>query len=540
MPARVSHACELCRGQRRRCLPGTSTSTCKACERAGLRCVTHTPTKRGTESKQTIEDLSRQVFLLQNIIREQSQGLLPSAPNPRVNTILSTVLRHPTLGDVISAKLVSAGIQDMQCPRLWKLDMPTIGTVLQNYNLMATKTPFCTMAALSDIPIQLEGNTVFTLAAMLVAPDTDHEITKQLDFVFHRVLTDQAMVRGKQNIDLLNGLVTYLMWFHHRYDPETQQYYQYLQLAKAMAEDLRLVKWLEGCTSEAERTAHIEVARIVAGLCFIDRGTVILDTVRIRSTISNYAADVATRLIHDSSTRSADECACDIMHVIYQSSSSSSNLATAQGCGSTLASDESCNYYGIVHRFWLAWSCLHGQRSVTHDGDEIRALCSLHFANLKTVIRFVQSKSIAYLHTMTIVEWAYFLASLITIPHLEIMGGDILKGCTAEIAQSINAWLMQEQQNDPQLFQNSKHLWWLLGIARDISSTVSTGNGIASLEDLIAASPYELLEQLTERLCGFRKGVNCTQSLTPRSNPVDNSNEDDTWARVIAEWTNLN
>lgn len=466
--------------------------------------------------------------------------MLQLASDLPLSTALNAKQQPPTLGNVLSAKLVCAGIQNAQYPQLWNLDIPSIENILRKYNNMATETPFCTTAALSDVVAHLEENTVFTLAAMLIAPDVDHEITKQLDFVFHRVLTDQAMVRGKQNLDLLNGLVTYLMWFHHRYDPETQQYFQYLQLAKAMVEDLRLVQCLRDYASEADRLTHVDVARILAGLCYVDRGTIILDTIRARPTMSIESARIATEIIKSSRDRPADEYACDVVRVIYQNFSSSRDFTSSGSCESPFEPNNSCNYYAIVRHFWRAWSCLHGQPMEAHNSVQSRVLCALHFANLNTVVSFVRKRSMTYLQTMTIVEWAYLLASLITIPHLEIMSGDILIGRTAEIAENIKIWLVQGQANDAQLLQRSKHLWWLHGIIKDIDSTVRTRNGITSLEELVAASPYELLEQLTERLCGFRKSVTHGQALNPQSKSTENRGEDDTWARVIAEWTNLN
>jgi hypothetical protein len=62
------------------------------------------------------------------------------------------------------------------------------------------------------------------------------------DLTFHNVLARKAIVKGKRNLELLQGLLIYLAWHHHYSRHETQQIYPYLQLAIGMVVDLGLNK----------------------------------------------------------------------------------------------------------------------------------------------------------------------------------------------------------------------------------------------------------------------------------------------------------
>lgn len=83
----------------------------------------------------------------------------------------------------------------------------------------------------------------FATLAMLVASSSANErLQTACDFTFRNMLARKVIVEGKRNLELLQGLLIYLAWHHHYLRHETQQIYQYLQLAIGMVVDLGLNK----------------------------------------------------------------------------------------------------------------------------------------------------------------------------------------------------------------------------------------------------------------------------------------------------------
>ena len=81
------------------------------------------------------------------------------------------------------------------------------------------------------------------MLAMLVASSSaNKQLQAACDLAFRNILARKVIVEGKRNLELLQGLLIYLAWHHHYMRHETQQIYQYLQLAIGMVVDLGLNK----------------------------------------------------------------------------------------------------------------------------------------------------------------------------------------------------------------------------------------------------------------------------------------------------------
>lgn len=77
-----------------------------------------------------------------------------------------------------------------------------------------------------------------TLGVLLAASIGDEEFQAACDLLFRNVLATKIIVYGERSLELLQGLLVYLAWHHHYMNRETQQLYQYVQLAIGMAIDL--------------------------------------------------------------------------------------------------------------------------------------------------------------------------------------------------------------------------------------------------------------------------------------------------------------
>lgn len=529
MPAtKTTRACERCRQRKARCLPGSSSNACVSCELLGLSCTAHMPVKRGVKAQQTIEDLSRQVAALQLALCEQSK-LLPGSQSIDVDLQQNV----PTFGSILVGSLTSAGVVRDQCTELWMMHPEQINKLLDLYNKMAAAVPFSILIDAINPVAVLQNSTVLSLAALLVAPGLEPTIASQLDMAFHRVLSDQVMVQGKQTFDIFGGLVTYLLWFHHRYDPVTQQYFQYLQLAKAMSEDLEISKCLESNTEHISGFSRTTLARMLAGLYFIDQGTLRLDTARSRAPLSVSVAHTAAEILHGSTERPSDVYARSILDALGSGSAlpyldvdkQSEQMGGIQPSG--------CQCYDLVQCFSGVWRSLRTLDS-PHCPDSLSMQSLIAAAaELNNFANLVLRKSPTYLQTMTIVEWAYLLAVLCKMPHLEGCAPDTLGGTTGMMVDSMTGYLLKGQAENSKFLEQAKHLWWLQGILADAKMRTAAPHNPQVSRKLLMTSTYELLEQLTERLTGFRKRVKIEdRSWVEHNDPA----EDHEYDQILSQW----
>lgn len=529
MPAtKTARACERCRQRKARCLPGLSSNACASCELLGLSCNTHVPVKRGVRAQQTIEDLSRQVAALQLALYEQSK-LLPGPQ--RADADLQQNV--PTFGSILIESLTSAGVVPDQCTELWTMRPAEVNTSLDQYNKMAAAVPFSVLIVSIDPVVTLQDSTVLSLAALLVAPNLEPVIASQLDMVFHRVLSDQAMVQGKQSFDIFGGLVTYLLWFHHRYDPVTQQYFQYLQLAKAMSEDLQIGKCLDSNSSDISGFSRTSLARMLAGLYFIDQGTLRLDTVRSRVPLSESAAHTAAEILYSATERPSDVYAKSILEALSDGSALAHLNAEKQAelIGRVYLSG--CQCYDTVQCFSRVWRNLQFFNS-THPSEPFPLQqCIVVAAKLNDFTDLVCQKPPSYLQTMTLVEWAYLLAVLSKMPHLEGCAPSSLAGRTEAMVDKMTKHLIKAQAENPKLLNQAKHLWWLQGILADATSRIAAPHDPQVSRQLLMTSTYELLEQLTERLTGFRKRVKIEEKPQAKHDGLADDLEYD---QILSQW----
>lgn len=470
---------------------------------------------------------------MQLALQEQAK-LLDSCQNSHESLI--PIAHHgPTLGNIISAELISAGVIESQMIDVWQMSLVSVIEALHQYNNMAIAIPFSILIETLEVRKVLRRSPVLVLSAILVSPNLDPSIAKRLDHTFHRVLMDQAMVQGKQNFDILGGLITYLLWFHHRYDPETQQFFQYLQLAKAMVEDLQVKKFLDSGASTLSDVPRISVARMLVGLSYVDQGTMMLDTIRHRTPISINHAQMASRMIASFPERPIDVYANAILGMVCNISINPDSSALVES--NVLDRSGSSLCYDIVRSFSEIWHALRRLKSSTPPISQTQLYVDAA-AKMKILTNIVCQQPHSYLQTMTIIEWAYLLTVLVKMPYLERCIPHILSGHTNETVARLRSKLMEGFNSNTRFLQHAKHLWWLEGVLSDAVSILAQSQDTSTAQQFLNASTYELLEQLTERLTGFRKGVNLEQDSAPLQRQANTLN-DENFDYAFAQWIHL-
>lgn len=127
-------------------------------------------------------------------------------------------------------------------PRCRSLTLKMAEAFWNQYKTMAEAVPFA--VELSDFTLDelLSTRPILLLTAIVTGGSSSPEFEKQADELFRHILADRVIVRCQRSLELLQSLLTYMTWYHHRFDPETVQFWQFLQLANGMYMDLGLPK----------------------------------------------------------------------------------------------------------------------------------------------------------------------------------------------------------------------------------------------------------------------------------------------------------
>lgn len=168
------------------------------------------------------------------------------------------------------------GPEALRYPQMAKVELQTCLEYLKHYETMAGTTLFALplhtnflSADRSDLPLELVGEKpILLLAVILSASSRDTDFQLEAARLFRQVLAERAIVQGQCTLELLQGLLTYLNWYHLRFNVHTQRFYQFMQLAGGMTEDLNLPRRFTRPidTAQASQTV-IEEARAFL-LCY--------------------------------------------------------------------------------------------------------------------------------------------------------------------------------------------------------------------------------------------------------------------------------
>ncbi|OJK01825.1 hypothetical protein ASPACDRAFT_1880196 [Aspergillus aculeatus ATCC 16872] len=112
--------------------------------------------------------------------------------------------------------------------------------LLERFRGMASYFPFVRLPGASTAASMTESRPFLLLAAVGVASSNYCHLQDALTREFRNTLSERAVTAGEKNLDLLQGLLVHLAWFHFAFVPGNQQAYQYLHIAISMVIDLRL------------------------------------------------------------------------------------------------------------------------------------------------------------------------------------------------------------------------------------------------------------------------------------------------------------
>ncbi|ETI19872.1 hypothetical protein G647_08886 [Cladophialophora carrionii CBS 160.54] len=405
----------------------------------------------------------------------------------------------------------------------------------------------------------LETNPVLLLAAILTGSSSDREFEKQADNLFRHVLADRVIVRGQTSLELLQDLLTYLAWYHRRFELETHQVYQFLQLANGMVADLGFPKkFSKASIPSPQQEADSNEIRAFLLCYYLNCGGGVLgydraENMRCIDSLRNAAMILATI-----SQRPQDKEApalVELLHLVvrYHTARVSSNCAAKlpepgfsllKDWQTTFLHPQTSSTVRSTFHFTAAYSLLKSSTAKSPSPAGVQ-VCVDHFQQL---LSNILDQELSYLVRMGIVEWAHLITTLFLLARL---------GCLAATggppADSVHPWSVHEyierfrslhnslSQAEPEadIALRAPHLLsWLdriLVAVAERARSFKAHQDESSTDIGHRGSAYELVNSFLEN----DKSASTRALQTPgTSNAEPRLGGEDFWSEFMSDWLN--
>ncbi|KAM0160155.1 hypothetical protein ACHAQE_004770 [Botrytis cinerea] len=236
---KLRRSCEACRTSKGRCLPSEDDPT---------RCA-----KRVAEMEQKLDGIlnllaaksqaepqpnssSAPVSPPENMpldlseMFELSFPLLPlenTTPRPFQQMTLPTTsdVGYGGLHDVISKGIVSTKEAE---------------DALKEFASRASAFPFVLLPPRSSLESLRHERPILLLAILANTSQSNIPVQHLLETELRETIASRTIMHGEKSIDLLQGILLYLAWYHYHYNPEKENLFQLTQMANTMVIDLGL------------------------------------------------------------------------------------------------------------------------------------------------------------------------------------------------------------------------------------------------------------------------------------------------------------
>ncbi|OAP64468.1 Transcriptional regulator WAR1 [Fonsecaea erecta] len=426
------------------------------CEDGGLACVPHEAIKRTVLQKRVRGRFARtnanaplpatngRAECLPN--NGEESHYVDSPPTSRVSKASASIVGADTPGTFGRALLRFLEVREPS-PGRWAAVQDVHGhqcsTFLDRYKDMIEAVPLAIHVPPSNLDDLLSSSPTLLLAAILTGSSADSDFEKQAGEVFRHVLADRVIVRGQKSMELLQSLLTYMMWYHHRFDPETLQYYQLLQLANGMVADLGLPRrFATGGNSPPREDEDLNAMRAFLLCYYINCSGGVLGYDRPENMRCTESLRNAAKVLAEVSSRPQDKEApalVELMHFIslhrvdfnqtecrVLPTQSLTEWKTAYLRAETSMSLRSTYY------FVAGYTVLKSSSSMPLSVEDA-LLCVEHF---ETLLSHILSQELCYLVRLGTMEWSHLITTLFRLARLE--RSRVLESDTAD-ASSLNS-----------------------------------------------------------------------------------------------------
>ncbi|KAL2796986.1 hypothetical protein BJX66DRAFT_323631 [Aspergillus keveii] len=267
---KASFACEKCRVLKVKCIR-VEGQPCTKCSRSNSECIVPEPKQqaRARRAKPRLADLESKLTDILGLLSRSNtsssgdQSLsVPDVELPDIDVHVRSDLvdwlrfENPTVSEMIKPSLPDKEVFSTEHAALaapealsssdttWITDLGLSPAVLEhllnNFRGMSAYFPFAQLPEHLTAELMVIDRPFLLLAAVTNGASRYRHLQAALIEKFKNVLSQNLIIAGEKDLDLLQGLLVHLAWFHFYFNPWSPQTYRYLQLAISMVVDLGL------------------------------------------------------------------------------------------------------------------------------------------------------------------------------------------------------------------------------------------------------------------------------------------------------------
>ncbi|KIY02420.1 uncharacterized protein Z520_02559 [Fonsecaea multimorphosa CBS 102226] len=399
------------------------------------------------------------------------------------------------------------------------------------------------------------------LAAVLTGSSADPEFERQAGEVFRHVLADRVIVRGQKSMELFQSLLTYLLWYHHRFDPETLQYYQLLQLANGMVADLGLPRrFARDGNSSPSGEEDVNAVRAFLLCYYINCFGAVLGYDRPENMRCIESLRNAASLLAEVSPRSIDKEASALVELLHlvslhriDQNRSEPRILPSQGLAewkTTYLQPETSASLRSSYHFVAGYSVLKGSSAKSMSAQDAR-VCVEQFEEL---LSHILSQKLGYLVQLGTIEWGHLITALFCLARLEraevlelgragssLLGHPPLTDLYVGRFRTLMADLVAQAKTNTVLL--APHLLgWLDKILTAVMQQVGSSEASQGFHnDEVGGchhpeSAYELVNSFIDEKGRVRDPK--SRGSTAVRNPGRAHDEEDFWTDFMSDWLN--
>ncbi|TGO38438.1 hypothetical protein BHYA_0075g00410 [Botrytis hyacinthi] len=264
VPTKLRRSCEACRTSKGRCLPSKDDPTrCAKCSKSKKKCVfleTKPRPKKMRSSRVRVAEMEQKLDGILNLLAAKSQAesqpnSIPTPESPPENMPLDLSgmfeLSFPLLPlDNTSSKpfqhmslstppnLSYGGLNDVISRCI--VSTKQAEEALKEFASRASAFPFVLIPPEASLESLRHERPILLLGILASTCQNNIPVQHLLESELRETISSRTIIHGEKSIDLLQGILLYLAWYHYHYNPEKDNLFQLTQMANAMVIDLEL------------------------------------------------------------------------------------------------------------------------------------------------------------------------------------------------------------------------------------------------------------------------------------------------------------
>ncbi|KAH7393357.1 hypothetical protein BKA64DRAFT_84994 [Cadophora sp. MPI-SDFR-AT-0126] len=272
---KLRRSCEACRGSKGRCISSPDDSKrCLRCVKDGKQCVfleAKPRPKRAKNSRMRVAEMEEKLEgLLALVTAKATNQPVKDTPAIATQTPLPTAPQMPSLlipdtslidfGSAYATPSSSSNQSEQSIPQELPvfaypifdnlqdaiskgfISLGQAGDAIELFRSKQKAFPFVVVPPNMSLDSLRRQRPFLLLAILCCGTEPNFKLQQHIELELREDLSKRILVKGEKSLDLLQGILVYLTWYHFYFHPDREQIYQLSQMAISMTVDLGMDK----------------------------------------------------------------------------------------------------------------------------------------------------------------------------------------------------------------------------------------------------------------------------------------------------------